>query len=504
MNLPSNAPPSRPRLNRDRLYARCRRRRSSLYYVTGYYDRAIDDLKVLLRFYRKTTAPAYPVLADLLISLADYIVRGKAQYSKARRIINRVTRTVIVRDHPEIYARICESRGLICFYQARYARALIHYRRALRWHMKLRNKFDTCKTTGTIGLLHKIRGDHRVALAYNKRYLTLAGKLGRKDLICSACGFIGSLYRVLGRIALSLHYLNRNLALSQELGDRDELQSCLNNLGNTCYSAGDLESALRYYRRSLPLALKKGQKRGLAILYENLSLAYWERGEIRNARRYIRKTITLSRSMDNKFILGRAYLHLGIIASADANKIAAADYLRKARWILTVSGNRIDICEICIADAELSFTRGKYRRAGTWAQKARRIARSSRAIDSEIAALRILGKALHARILRSSRALPAREHDHGLRRAVSYLKKSIALARRQGMKLEMAKSYFELAGIYASASGIDVRKAAAYASEAEKIFRETGAKIWLKKTRRLTSVLLRPKQTRRQFHTPRN
>jgi hypothetical protein len=65
------------------------------------------------------------------------------------------------------------------------------------------------------------------------------------------------------------------------------------------------------------------------------------------------------------------------------------------------------------------------------------------------------------------------------------------------MKLEMAKSYFELANIYESGSGIDVRKAAACSAEAEKIFRETGAKIWLKKNRRLNSILARAEQAPR-------
>jgi tetratricopeptide (TPR) repeat protein len=491
---PSAAEASRVRRARNHLYAQARGERAGVYYVTGNYDRAIADIKSLLRFYKRKFPPAYPVVASLLVRLAEYIVRGQADYAKAQRIISNVIHNITVHDHPELYARICESRGLIYYYRARYGRALKYYRRALQIYDQLHDKINGCKMTGTIGLLHKIQGNSTLAMKFFKKFLALSEKLGNKNLINSACGFIGSLYRIMGRLSLSLIYLKRNLALSQELGDRSELQTALNNIGNTYLTGGDLNLALYYYQRSLPRAKEKGQQRSLAILYENMGVAYQEKGEVNRALWFIKESISIAQGIGARDILGIACLHKGAIC-ASQNKIKAAEkYLKEAGDIFAVTGNKLDLSELYDTYSDLNFIKKRFSQAVNWAIKSLAIARASKSKDQELMALRSLGKTLFSKVHLAHRGRPVKKYIKGVKQAVSYLERSIALARKQEMRLEMAKSYYELANLYAGvdASRAYVRKAGAYLSEAEKIFNKTGANIWLQKTRSLRSVIRYP------------
>lgn len=65
------------------------------------------------------------------------------------------------------------------------------------------------------------------------------------------------------------------------------------------------------------------------------------------------------------------------------------------------------------------------------------------------------------------------------RKAISYLKQSISLAKKQKRKLELAKSLYELSKILKITG--KKKEAEKYIKEAKSIFEKAGAKNWLYK-----------------------
>lgn len=179
---------------------------------------------------------------------------------------------------------------------------------------------------------------------------------------------------------------------------------------------------------------------------------------------------------------------------AEINQFKSArQFLKRAERILKEVGDKYELSEVYSLLAELNITRKKLNTALDYAEKVLSLAKETGTKKHEILALRALGMlySAHYSINRRQKILKAKSQGRSVERedgtpllvskAIAYLKQSLCLAKKQNMELELAKSLYELGGILKDSGKIV--EADEYLKEATIIFRKTGAKLWLKKSK---------------------
>jgi tetratricopeptide (TPR) repeat protein len=146
----------------------------------------------------------------------------------------------------------------------------------------------------------------------------------------------------------------------------------------------------------------------------------------------------------------------------------AEEYFGRADKIIREMGSKTGLTSSFAILAELQAAQGNHKSALELARKSLSLAEETGSREQEALALRIMGKELS-------------EEDPG--KAISYLKRSISLARKQKMQLKVAKCLYELAKVLETTDKAKLAKK--HSREAKKIFEKAGATGWLEKVKHL-------------------
>jgi len=505
-----------------------------------HYENSIELLK---------TIPEQPLLSEILIDYAKLLSRGRSDFKKSEKTIEQALSKIDKNKEPRIYAHGLNTLGGIYYRRGDYDRALEHRQKAMAIREELKDKRGIADGYINVGAVYYRKGQLNKALEFYKRSLEITEEIGYKWGIGQACRNIGLVYRVKGESNRALKYYKRCLAISEEIGNKSGIaavffnmghiylageldkalkyyKQCLaiseeignkggigqvsNNIGIVYRYKGGLDTALKYYKRYLTIAEEIGDKWGIGVATGNIGFVYFDKGELDKALEYGKKSLGLFEEIGYKGGIGlasqvigcvhrergeikqalncferhlaiyetmgiqreisRAYLGIGSLYTEIQRFDDAREYLEKAEEIVKQTGGKIDLSEAYVNLAELNTIIKNYKPAADFAKRALSLAEETGAKTNKVLALRALGLAL-------SQQKPEQ--------ALTYLKKSISIARKQNIKLELAKSLFELAKIMLE-TGNNIVVALQKLKEAEKIFKKAGAKGWMEKVDKLT------------------
>ena len=198
------------------------------------------------------------------------------------------------------------------------------------------------------------------------------------------------------------------------------------NIGNIYLKKGKFESALKYYNDCLGILEKIGDKQNKGIVYTQLGNLY---GKLKD--------------------IDRSY-----------------SYLKKAEAIFKEKKDMDNLSKVYSLIANLNIEKDEYKKGIKLSEKALNLAREFNAIESEIIALRTLGKTLSK--LAKTKKLDKKSEQNTLKEAISHLKESVAIAKREGLQTELARSLNDL-GTVLNLSG-EKEEAEKYLKEARTIF----------------------------------
>ncbi len=455
--------------------------RADVYNFIGKYDNGIEDCKKAISLCKKEI-PNSDLIAEAKLCLADIIGCGKSDYKHAEEVIKEILKNP---NKKVIYSRGLVLMGVFLRQRGDYIKAMQCFQKALKIYEKLNYQEGIASVSNNIGLSYYNIGKYNLALKYLKKCLNISRKLSDKMKIGVACGNIGLVYSDKMENRTAFKYYREYLNISQEIGYKRGVAIALSNIAFLYEYEGDIDKSLEYYKRSLFMFEKMGNKRRVGMTFASIGIIHYYKGDFDLAFIYFKKSLDIFERIKDKRGCGISYTNIGKIYMEKGDFNSAKENLQKAEKILTELGDKIYLFKVYIILSELN-TKIKYHSAILeFAQKAYSIADKIGSKKEKISALRAMGKALFF----SSEEPVARAKRKEIKKsiitlkAVSYIKKSVLLAKKLNMKLEYAISLYELGKILLEIGKVEEGKK--HLKTAQKIFKKAGAKLWLKKVKDL-------------------
>ncbi len=441
--------------------ANVKRKIGEIFFKKGEYDSAVsfyDEAIAMLKNY-----PSSSVLSETRIFYAWFLSVRKSEHSRAEKM----TKDALVRidkvKNLNILAKGLHTLGGISYNRGNYDKALEYYHKTLTTFETLVDKKGIGGVSNNIGLVYRDKGELDTALQYIKKYLSISEKIGDKRGIGIASNNIGLVYHDKGELDKALKYYERHLTISEEIGYKRGVAIASGNIGIIYRKKGEFDTALKFYERYRTISKEIGFKHGICLACSYIGVVHRYRSEIDEALNYFKSYLAISEEIWYKIGIGDAYLSIGIVHMEIEDIEHVETYLEKAKSIFTELGDKRFLSKVYTNLSELSIYKKDYESALKLSKKALSLARKIGAKEQEISALREMGKVL-------AEKNPAK--------AITYLKKSITLVRKEHMDLELAKSLYILAKIQKNSG--KKKDAKENLIRSKRIFQKAGAKRWLK------------------------
>ena len=458
------------------LFLRALRGRSEVYQFTGKYHKGTTDCENALIFCRSQTPKDQSAMAHIEIEYAHILESGLNDYDRARELIEMALKRVGRKRNLEIFAKCLSVLGSIFWHKGDFAKALEcfqkvrriqkqrnylkgvgtashnmgivywnkgeldtalrHLKEALAIFKKSNYQMGIGMASNNTGLVYYNKGDLRAALSYYQTSLHIFTEIGHKMGIGMSAGNIGTVYRVREKSHIALEYYHKYLSIAESIGDKRGLGIVSNNIGGIYFARGNLDTALRYYKKHLSISKDKGDRWGMSCAYGNMGIAYHDKGDLVTALQCYEKDLSLSKELRDKRGTGIASINMGRAFMDTGQYDAAKKILKDAEKIMENIGDKINLSNVYIHFSELAILQENRKTARQFAQRALSLARETGGKIQEVAALRMLGVASFGK---------TREQQ---KKALACFKHSIRIAEKQNLRLEQAKSLYELGKIF--------------------------------------------------------
>ncbi len=266
--------------------------------------------------------------------------------------------------YPEGRAKSFKTKGILSWYQAKYAEALENLLKAKKAYKEIGNEKEVASVVANIGSIYNKRGAYDDALQKYFEALPIIEKLDKKLLLSKLFNNIGDIYTKQKNYEKAREYYKKSITIKKRLQDSSGLATTFNNLGNVIYEqkakankdvtvkktkkASDsaravekLKKALSYYQLSLEYCGNNESYQARA--YKNIGLVYLDRGKLDSSLHYTNKALQLNKEAKNVGGRIHAYLGKGEIFFKQSQWKKAIDNFHSAEKLARKIGNTLQL-----------------------------------------------------------------------------------------------------------------------------------------------------------------
>jgi CHAT domain-containing protein/tetratricopeptide (TPR) repeat protein len=310
---------------------------------------------------------------------------------------------------------------------------------ALRlWHAGLRESDRIGDTAGTVALLANIGigfytgGQADSATSYLEAAYRTGLSIADYRAAGTAAGTLGSLHKDRGDYRAATARYQEAISLHQRVGDSRGLAADYNNLGLVAAAVGDTARARQSYQQALALNRRYGREAAATANLVNLGTLADIQGDYRAASRAYREGLAIYTSSNDRAHAALVRQNLGRLELRRGNYLAAVAELGQALAEFTVVGSPADVLGAAVDLARAQAAVGKPQAALKTLQAAAGTADRAGVSGSNLAALALARAELFSRLNR------LREADRQLAQAERLLKVSDDAAGRANAAEERA------------------------------------------------------------------
>jgi len=192
-----------------------------------------------------------------------------------------------------------------------------------------------------IGFVNNFRGNNDVALEFNKRSLLIAEELGDRNALPTTYLNIGAIYYDLGDIPTAIDYFSKSASVSEELNDLSGMAYAYNNIGSVHQEQKDYRLALPYFEKTRQICVQINDLPGLAMAYDNIAqvrmnhdatdtTAFW----------YYTESLKLRQSINDREGIASSFLNLSTVYEQKGELGKAVELLKNALELQVEIGDR--------------------------------------------------------------------------------------------------------------------------------------------------------------------
>lgn len=272
---------------------------------------------------------------DAFNRYGHFLVRG-GRLSQAQVMYERVLE--LTPSDPTWQASAYSSLGLIHRIRGDHSQAEVMFRKSLEIEKRLNHPEGMADQYANIGIILKRLGDLDEAELMQREALALNERLNRIEGQAMALGNLGVLYRKRGDLRQSEEYLRRSLELGRQCGNLIAMTRAYGNLGIIYLTRKEIDRAEGMFNKSLDANRELDSLVGIATQYGYLGLVYKERAEFDRAEEMFRHSIELNEKLGSANGLAKQYANLGFLCEARRDHAQARAFWTKARDLFSQLG----------------------------------------------------------------------------------------------------------------------------------------------------------------------
>lgn len=248
--------------------------------LLGKFPEAISNLNIAL-LKDRAEKNNYGEAGDLSNIATIYLYQSNFpqalnNYQQAAKILNGITKyepgiAIIRKDEAAVYSNI----GLVYMETGDYAKAIVHFEKAMQAHQRLNNPLGIAPALSNIGLIYGKQKNYEKALLYAQKALKLSDSIGDKIGYARETGNLSGYYSSLGRYDEALAYGLKAIQLNKELGNTKSLGFNMQNTSSAYLYKNKLEEAKVYGLGALKIGqeikmpeIQRDASEGLSKVYE--------------------------------------------------------------------------------------------------------------------------------------------------------------------------------------------------------------------------------------------
>lgn len=189
------------------------------------------------------------------------------------------------------------------------------------------------------GLINRIHGNYKDALANYEKSLTLYQKLKNQKELGEVINEIGLVHNHLGSYPKALEYYYQSLEIAEKINDLPTIAANYNNIAGVSINQGNVEKALFFFEKSLEVNIKAQNKKGIARSYHNIGGIYIEQKKYNEAIACYYKTLEIEKEIDSRLISFETLTNIGYVYYYQEKYDTALDFFTESNRVAFEIGN---------------------------------------------------------------------------------------------------------------------------------------------------------------------
>ena len=320
-----------------------------------------------------------------------------------------------------------------------------------------------------VAAVYRAMGNINAAIEFVKKTIDIAKKIGDKRVMSMGYNNIGVYYVFLGDYPTSIDFTEKNVEIRRQLGDKKGEGIGLMNIGLTYRFLGKFANVLDYYNKAKDLFESINEIRCKITVYKLIASMWMLQNQTKKARTYFEKSLEIAKTTQESGLVGEALYRYGEYFHDMGDYEKALGLYKEAEPILIECDDKHILTELHASYADIYIKKQDFK-ALQHAETSMKLALEAKIKNSEINALRILGRA---------QATVGNDPTEGLKN----IKRSISIAKEINALSQMAHSLYYLGETLVANN--KPTQALEYLNQAKKLYTNFKTPFWIERTNAL-------------------
>ncbi|MBN1364743.1 MAG: tetratricopeptide repeat protein [Syntrophaceae bacterium] len=223
---------------------------------------------------------------------------------------------------------------------------------------ELGNKNGIQESLGIQAMIHRTRGNLDEAMILLKEKEKICRELGNKNGIQASLGNQAMIYRTHGNLDEAMILLKEKEKICRELGNKNGLSISLRNQAMIHRTRGNLDEAMILHKDEEKICMELGNKNGIQESLGNQAMIHRTRGNLDEAMILLKEKEKICRELGNKNGIQASLGNQAMIHKTHGNLDEAMILLKEKEKICRELGNKNGIQESLGLQAMIHRTRG--------------------------------------------------------------------------------------------------------------------------------------------------
>ncbi len=241
--------------------------------------------------------------------------------------------------------------------------AINELKKALDFFLLKADKINISEIYCELGTNYHYLAEYEQAMEYYRKYKNIAEETGNQKEYSNALGNIGNTYWSKGEFNKALYHYNKQREIAIEIGDKLSYGYATGNMGSILFYAGDHEKAYDFFEQKKKICKEMGDRRGYGHILGNMGVFYYCKEEYKQAMECFKNQNRICKEIGDKRGFGNSIGNIGNVYYCLGKDKKAMQCYKEKRDICLEIGNKNGYSNATGNMGSIFFREGDYKKA---------------------------------------------------------------------------------------------------------------------------------------------